>query len=133
MAQNDPYPRSLLQFGSEQPLSSNGPQSLHAYYYYNNPDFLHTNTALRLAVAPVHLDGEFGFRQILSPRTHVALALRVANTDNYYDMRQGHYHHDARVDGLAGGVSLTLPPDQPRPPHPGPPIRSRRRPLLDVF
>ena len=66
-AQIDPYPRSLLQLGYDQTLSGQGPQSLYAYYYYNNPEFLRTNMALRLAVAPVYLDGEIGFRQLLSP------------------------------------------------------------------
>ena len=62
LAQIDPYPRSLLQLGYDQSLSGQGPQSLYAYYYYNNPGFLRTNVALRLAVAPVYLDGEIGFR-----------------------------------------------------------------------
>jgi hypothetical protein len=37
-AQIDPYPRSLLQLGYDQSLSGQGPQSLYAYYYYNNPE-----------------------------------------------------------------------------------------------
>ncbi len=64
LAQIDPYPRSLLQLGYDQSLSGQGPQSLYAYYHYNNPEFLRTNVTLRLAVAPVYFDGEIGFRQL---------------------------------------------------------------------
>src|ERR1051326_7250082 len=67
LAQIDPYPRSLVQLGYDQSVSGRGPQSLYAYYYYNNPEFLSTNMALRLAVAPIYLDGEIGFRQVFSP------------------------------------------------------------------
>lgn len=75
LAQIDPYPRSLIQLGYDQALSGKGPQSLYAYYYYNNPAFLSTNTALRLAVAPVYFDGEMGFRQLLSPHTDVGIGI----------------------------------------------------------
>jgi hypothetical protein len=53
LAQIDPYPRGLLQLGYDQSLSGQGPQSLYAYYYYNNPEFLRANMALRLVRAPV--------------------------------------------------------------------------------
>ena len=42
LAQIDSYPRSLIQLGYDQSLSGQGPQSLYAYYYYNNPAFLRT-------------------------------------------------------------------------------------------
>jgi hypothetical protein len=108
-AQIDPYPRSLLQLGYDQALSGQGPQSLYAYYYYNNPGFLRTNMALRLAVAPVYLDGEIGFRQLLSPHTHVGIGINGGGYgENYYEMRQGHYHKDESFDGHGGGASLNL-------------------------
>lgn len=109
LAQIDPYPRSLLQLGYDQSVSSQGPQSLYAYYYFNNPEFLGTNVALRLAVAPVYLDGEIGFRQLLSPLTSVGLGINGGGYgENYYEVRQGQYLKDESFDGHGGGASLAL-------------------------
>ena len=108
-AQIDPYPRSLLQLGYDYSLSGKGPQSLYGYYYYNNPDFLSTNIALRLAVAPVYLDGEIGFRGLLSPHTDVGVGLSGGGfADDYYEIRQGCYFKDESFDGHGGGASLNL-------------------------
>ncbi len=107
-AQVDPYPRSLVQLGYDQSLSGRGPQSLYAYYYYNNPEFLRTNVALRLAVAPVYLDGEIGFRQLV-PRTDVGLGINGGGFgENYYEVRRGHYLKRESFDGHGGGASLHL-------------------------
>ena len=109
LAQIDPYPRSLLQLGHDQTLSGHGPQSLYAYYYYNDPEFLHTNVALRLAVAPVYVDAEIGFRQLLSPHTDVGIGINGgAYGDNYYEMRQGRYIKGESFDGHGGGAALKL-------------------------
>ncbi|MGD0351555.1 MAG: hypothetical protein ABSB84_14765 [Verrucomicrobiota bacterium] len=109
LAQIDPYPRSLLQLGYDQSLSGQGPQSLYAYYYYNNPEFLRTNVALRLAVAPVYLDGELGFRRLLSPHTDVGIGINGGGYgENYYEVRQGHYYKSESFDGHGGGASLNL-------------------------
>lgn len=108
-AQIDPYPRSLLQLGYDQSLPGKGPQSLYAYYYYNNPEFLRTNMALRLAVAPVYFDGEIGFRQLLSPHTDVGIGINGGGYgENYYEVRQGHYFKGESFDGHGGGASLHL-------------------------
>lgn len=109
LAQIDPYPRSLLQLGYDQSLSGQGPQSLYAYYYYNKPEFLRTNLALRLAVAPVYLDGEIGIRQLLSPHTDLGIGINGGGYgENYYEVRQGHYYKDESFDGHGGGASLNL-------------------------
>lgn len=108
-AQLDPYPRSLLQLGYDCPLSGQGPQSLYAYYYYNNPEFLSTNVALRMAVAPVYLDSEIGFRRLISPHTDVGVGLSGGGfADDYYEIRQGRYYKDESFDGHGGGASLNL-------------------------
>jgi len=108
LAQIDPYPRSLLQLGYDQPLSGQGPQSLYAYYYYNNPEFLRTNVALRLAMAPVYLDGEIGLRQLL-PHTDVGVGINGGGFgENYYEVRQGRYFKGESFDGHGGGASLNL-------------------------
>jgi hypothetical protein len=108
-AQIDPYPRSLLQLGYDLPLTGQGPQSLYAYYYYNRPGFLRTNVTLRLAVAPVYLDGELGFRQLLSPNTDVGIGINGGGFgENHYEVRQGRYFKDESFDGHGGGASLNL-------------------------
>lgn len=107
-AQVDPYPRSLIQLGYDQSVSGRGPQSLYAYYYYNDPEFVRTNLALRLAVAPVYLDGELGLRQIL-PRTDLGLGINGgAYGENYYEVRQGHYYRHESFDGHGGGGAVRL-------------------------
>jgi hypothetical protein len=109
LAQIDPYPRSLLQLGYDQSLSGQGPQSLYAYYYYNNPEFLRTNVTLRLAAAPVYLDAEIGFPHLLTPQTSLGIGINGgAFGDNYYEVRQGHYFKDESFDGHGGGASLSL-------------------------
>ena len=109
LAQIDPYPRSLLQLGYDQSLSGRGPQSLYAYYYYNNPEFLRTNVTLRLAAAPVYLDAEIGFPHLLTPQTSLGIGINGgAFGDNYYEVRQGHYFKDESFDGHGGGASLSL-------------------------
>lgn len=109
LAQIDPYPRSLLQLGYDQSLSGQGPQALYVYYYYNNPAFLRTNIALRLAVAPVYFDGELGFRQLLSPNTDVGIGLNGGTYgENYYEVRQGDYVKSESFEGHGGGASLNL-------------------------
>jgi len=108
-AQIDPYSRNLLELGYDYSLSGQGPQSLYAYYYYNNPALMNTNIALRLAVAPVYFDGELGFRQLLSPHTDVGLGLSGGGFgENYYEIRQGQYFKDESFDGHGGGASLNL-------------------------
>lgn len=88
LAQVDPYPRSLLQLGADQTLSGQGPQSIYAYYYDNNPAFLRTNVTLRLAVAPVYFDGELGFREVL-PQTDMGIGLNgVGFGEKYYEVRR---------------------------------------------
>ncbi len=108
-AQIDPYPRNLLQLGYDQPSPGQGPQAVYAYYYKNNPEFLRTNMALRLAVAPVYFDGEIGFRQLLSPLTDLGIGISGGGFgENYYEVRQGNYLKNESFNGHGGGVSLNL-------------------------
>lgn len=107
--QVDPYHRSLLQLGYDQPLSGQGPQGIYAYYYCNNPEFIRTNTALRLAIAPAYVDGELGLRQLLSPYTDVGIGISGgAYADNFYEVRQGNYRRTESFDGHGGGASLSV-------------------------
>ena len=109
LAQLDPFPRSLIEVGYDQPVQGQGPLAVYAFYYYNNPDFLRTNTVLRLAVAPTYLDGELGFRHLLSPTTDFGIGVEGGGfVDDYYEIRQGHFFKDQSFDGHGGGASLNL-------------------------
>jgi hypothetical protein len=108
-AQIDPEHRNLLELGYDQPLAGQGPQAVYAYYYYNNPDFFNTNTALRLAIAPAYVDGEIGFKHLLSPYTDVGLGFNGGLFgDNYYEVRQGQYYQSESFNGDGGGVALSI-------------------------
>jgi hypothetical protein len=108
-AQIDPEHRSLLELGYDQPLTGNGPQGIYAYYYFNNPDFLNTNMALRLAVAPAYVDGELGFKHLLSPTTDVGLGFNGGVFGaNYYEVRQGQFYKNQSFNGDGGGVALSV-------------------------
>jgi hypothetical protein len=108
-AQIDPEHRSLLELGYDQPLTGQGPQAVYAYYYYNNPDFFDTNTALRLAIAPAYVDGEVGFKHLLSPYTDVGLGFNGGLFGaNYYEVRQGQYYKNESFNGDGGGLALSI-------------------------
>ena len=108
-AQIDPEHRNLLELGYDQPLAGQGPQGVYAYYYYNNPDFFKTNTALRLAIAPAYVDGEVGFKQLLSPTTDVGLGFYGGLFGaNYYEVRQGRYYQSESFNGSGGGASVSV-------------------------
>jgi hypothetical protein len=107
--QIDPYRRNLLQLGYDQPIEWQGPQAVYAYYYYNNPEIAETNTVLRLAIAPVYVDGELGLRELLSPHTDVGIGLYGgAFGDNYYEVRQGDFRKSESFYGHGGGTALSV-------------------------
>ena len=108
-AQIDPIHRNLLQLGYDQPLEGQGPQAVYAYYYYNHPDFFNTNTALRLAIAPAYVDGEVGFKRLLSRYTDVGLGFYGGMFGaNYYEVRQGEYIKRESFNGSGGGASVSI-------------------------
>jgi len=56
----------------------------------NQPDFLHTNLTLRLALAPVYLDSEFGFVHGLGRTRTFAIGLAGGGyADSYNEIRGG--------------------------------------------
>ena len=108
-AQVDPYARNLIQLGVDVPLTGKGPQGVYAYYHYNDPGFSGTNVALRLAVAPAYVDGEFGFKGVLTRNTDVGLGFNGgAFAENYYEVRGGSYLKQESFDGHGGGVSVSV-------------------------
>ena len=79
-AQIDPVRRDLIQLGYNQAFEGHAPFAGYAFYYHNQPDFLRTNLTLRLALAPVYLDSEFGFVHGLGRTRTLPSAWRAAVT-----------------------------------------------------
>jgi len=107
--QIDPVKRRLFQFGYNAALEGHAPLSGYAYYYGNQPDFLHTNLTLRLAVAPVYLDSELGISQVLTEHTDLGIGLAGGGfADTYSEIRQGKYLPSESFTGHGYETSLSL-------------------------
>ena len=88
--QIDPVKRDLIQLGYNQAFEGHAPFAGYAFYYHNQPDFLRTNLTLRLALAPVYLDSEFGFVGGLGPHTDFAIGLAGGGfADSYNEIHGG--------------------------------------------
>lgn len=99
-AQLDPVQRDLIQFGYNQPLEGRAPLAGYAFYYHNDPEFLHTNYTLRLAVAPTYLDSEFGLQHRLGPETDLAFGLAGGGfADSYNEINGGQWIQQESFDG----------------------------------
>lgn len=108
-AQVDPEHRSLLEVGYDLPLEGQGPQSGYAYFYYNKPDLIGTNIALRLALAPVYLNSELGFKELLSRYTDFGVGIEGGGYgDNFYEVRQGKFLKGESFNGHGGGSFLSI-------------------------
>jgi hypothetical protein len=71
--QIDPYERQLLHVGYNQPLEGKSPLAAYAFYLHNQTNFLREDWTLRAAVAPVWLDAQLGWKNLLGPQTDVGL------------------------------------------------------------
>jgi hypothetical protein len=108
-AQIDPYKRSLLQLGYNQPVEGHWPMAGYLFYLLNQPDFIRPDLTLRLAVAPTYLDSEFGFRHALGPHTDLALGLSGGGFANSYnEIRRGKFRIDESFTGHGGIASVSL-------------------------
>jgi hypothetical protein len=68
-----------------------------------------TNTTLRLAIAPVYVDGELGFKGLLGEHTDLGLGVFGGGLYNSYrEVRQGNYFRDESFDGNGIGAALSL-------------------------
>ena len=108
-AQIDPIKRDLFQLGYNQPVEGHAPFAGYAFFYHNQPDFLRTNTTLRLALAPVYLDSELGFVHGLGPNTDFGLGVAGGGfADSYYDIHGGKYYPTNSFDGHGAEVSGSI-------------------------
>lgn len=107
--QIDPDHRELIQLGYNQPLLGRGPISGYAFYYRNQPEFLHTNYTLRLAVAPVYLDSELGIRDALGEHTDLGIGVAGGGfAQSYFEMRQGRYLREESFTGHGAEPSVSV-------------------------
>jgi hypothetical protein len=108
-AQIDPVKRQLLQLGYNAALQGHAPQSVYAFYYQNQPEFLRTNLTLRLAVAPTYLDSELGISHAIGQQTDLGIGVAGGGfADNYAEVRKGTYLPDESFTGYGGGFSLSV-------------------------
>jgi hypothetical protein len=108
-AQIDPAPRDLVQFGYNQAFQGHTPLAGYAFYYHNQPDFLRTNLNLRLAIAPVYVDSEFGFVNGLGPNTGFGLGLAGGGfADSYNEIHGGTFYPGQSFAGSGVETSASL-------------------------
>ena len=108
-AQIDPTKRELIQLGYNQPIEGRPPIAGYAFYYLNLPQFYHTNLTLRLAVAPVYLDGELGISDLIGRNTDVAFGISGGGfADGYNEVNDGKYIKAQSFSGNGGGLSASL-------------------------
>jgi hypothetical protein len=108
-AQIDPVKRDLIQLGYNQAMEGHAPFAGYAYYYHNQPDFLRTNLTLRLALAPVYLDSELGFREAFGPTTDFAIGLAGGGfADSYNEIRGGKFIPSESFIGHGGEISASI-------------------------
>lgn len=108
--QIDPVKRELIQLGYNQALEGHQPISGYAFFYYNQPSFLHdTNLTLRLAIAPVYLDSEIGFSHLLGPYTDFGLGLAGGGyADTYNEVHQGKFLPEESFTGHGANGSANI-------------------------
>ena len=108
-AQIDPVRRDLIELGYNQSLNGHAPLAAYGYYYLNRPQFPQTNLTLRLAVAPVYVDGELGLGEALGPKTDLGLGVAGGGfADSYDEIRQGNWLHEESFTGHGGGTAINL-------------------------
>lgn len=107
--QIDPESRELLQMGYNQPVEGRGPIAGYAYYYLNHPSFYRSNLTLRLAVAPVYMDSELGFKGALGNNTDLGVGVAGGGfADGYSEVRGGKLLREESFVGHGGEVSGSI-------------------------
>jgi len=108
-AQIDPAPRQILHVGAESSLKGQEPMGAYLFYYWNIPHVIGTNEYLRLAIAPVYVDAELGFKSLLGEHTDFAVgAFGGLYANSYQEVDAGNYKKDQSFEGNGGGVSASI-------------------------
>jgi hypothetical protein len=108
-AQIDPAPRQILHAGVNAPVASQGPMGAYLFYYWNMANVPTTNTFLRLAIAPVYVDGEMGFKGLLGENTDLAVGANGGlYAESYQEVDGGNWKKDQSFNGNAAGLSSSI-------------------------
>lgn len=108
-AQIDPAPRQILHVGANDSLRGQEPMGAYLFYYWNIPHVIGTNEYLRLAIAPVYVDSELGFKSLLGPNTDFAVgAFGGLYANSYQEVDAGNWKKDQSFEGDGGGVSASI-------------------------
>jgi hypothetical protein len=105
----DPTQRELIQVGYNASFEGHAPLAGYAFYYRNEPNFLHTNLTLRLAIAPTYVDSELGFSHLLGEKTDLGVGIAGGGfADSYSEINNGVYHPSQSFDGHGGEGSVSI-------------------------
>ncbi|HJU21618.1 MAG TPA: hypothetical protein VJ891_03845 [Casimicrobiaceae bacterium] len=108
-AQIDPVRRDLVEFGYDQPLQGHAPIGAYVFYYLSRPQFGDADHALRVAVSPVYLDGEWDVRDALGKDTDIGIGISGGGlADDYNEISEGRWLRDQSFSGQDGGIDLSL-------------------------
>jgi len=108
-AQIDPAPRKILHAGVDVPMKDQGPFGAYLFYYWNMPDLPATNQTLRLVIAPMYVDSELGFKNLLGDNTDFAVgAFGGMFANSYQEVDAGNWKKDESFNGNGGGVSASI-------------------------
>ena len=110
IAQIDPEKRQLVQLGFNQPIEGRGPFSGYLFYLRNDPDFLNrSNLTLRLAIAPIYVDGELGISRALGEHTDLGIGMAGGGfADSYQEVRRGRLRDAESFVGHGGEMSVSI-------------------------
>lgn len=103
-AQIDPEKRQLIQIGYNQPIEGKAPIAGYAFYLRNEPNFIHTNITLRLAISPLYLDSDLGFTGQEETDWSIGLA-GGGFADSYFEYQRGLFHQEQSFIGHGGEIS----------------------------
>lgn len=108
IGQIDPEKRQLIQLGYNYHVVGQAPLNAYGFYYLNQPNFIRTNLTLRLAVAPVYMDGELGISGI-GPNTDLGIGFAGGGfAESYFEVRRGGWIKGESFDGHGVGAGLSL-------------------------
>jgi hypothetical protein len=108
-AQIDPAPRQLLNLGVDSSLHDQGPMGAYAFYYWNMPNVPTTNEVLRFAIAPVYIDSDLGFKNLLGDHTDLAVgAFGGLYANNYQEVDAGDWKKDQSFDAANAGARVSI-------------------------
>lgn len=108
-AQIDPEERELVEIGYDHPVSGAGPTAGYLFLYLNRARFLRRDASLRLALAPVYLDAEYGLAKLLGPRTDLGIGLAGGGfAHDYAEVRGGHYFREESFHGHGAAASVSV-------------------------